>query len=248
MQMKPNYGIDAPGVVRNLLIVGLALLTAGLFFPAINLGPVTFTGIPWIGTVFLATAALMILYSKVGKFRHAARMVRLAQLNGSEQVLDVGTGRGLLLIEAARKLTTGRAIGIDIWNAPDLSGNLRINTETNIALESAASPGLQDRCELIDEPAQQMSFPDASFDGVLSNMCLHNIEPEGQRNLACEEIARVLKPGGVALISDYKNTQRYAQVFESVGIQVSRKLYPFDTFPPVFVVFAKKPVEQVATY
>jgi predicted nicotinamide N-methyase len=45
-------------------------------------------------------------------------------LNG--QVLDVGTGRGLLLIAAAKKLSgSGRAVGIDIWKASDLSENLR---------------------------------------------------------------------------------------------------------------------------
>jgi len=39
-------------------------------------------------------------------------------------VLDVGCGRGLLLIGAARRLTTGKAVGVDIWQAEDRVGNL----------------------------------------------------------------------------------------------------------------------------
>jgi cyclopropane fatty-acyl-phospholipid synthase-like methyltransferase len=42
---------------------------------------------------------------------------------GQEEVLDVGCGRGLMLIGAAKRLTTGKATGIDIWQAEDLSGN-----------------------------------------------------------------------------------------------------------------------------
>ncbi len=86
-----------------------------------------------------------------------------------------------------------------------------------------------------------MQFADASFDVVLSNMCLHNIEPEADWDRACREIARVLKPGGVALISDYKNTRAYAEVFQQAGLDVTRKIFPFDTFPPVAVVRASRP-------
>ena len=36
-------------------------------------------------------------------------------LNGTEKVLDVGTGRGLFAIEVAKRLTSGTVIGIDVW-------------------------------------------------------------------------------------------------------------------------------------
>jgi ubiquinone/menaquinone biosynthesis C-methylase UbiE len=68
----------------------------------------------WItGAVLLAEACLMLLYSLKGKFRHRDRMLALAQLHGDENVLDIGTGRGLLLVGAAKRLTTGRAVGLD---------------------------------------------------------------------------------------------------------------------------------------
>jgi len=158
------------------------------------------------------------------------------ELRGDERVLDVGTGRGLLLIGAAKRLTTGRAVGIDIWSAKDLSRNAKEQTEANAALE-----GVAERVEVRSEDARRMSFPDASFDVVLSNLCLHNIPSAEGRREACREIARILAPGGVALISDFKNTAAYGRALRDAGLTVSRgALALFDTFPPLRVVKASK--------
>jgi cyclopropane fatty-acyl-phospholipid synthase-like methyltransferase len=61
----------------------------------------------------------MLLYARWGKFRHRDRMLNMVSWRGGEQVLDVGTGRGLLLIGAARRLSTGKSTGIDVWSAKD---------------------------------------------------------------------------------------------------------------------------------
>ena len=42
---------------------------------------------------------------------------------GEEKVLDVGCGRGLLAIGAAKRLKAGKVTGIDVWNPEVLSGN-----------------------------------------------------------------------------------------------------------------------------
>jgi hypothetical protein len=55
------------------------------------------------------------------------------------------------------------------------------------------------------------------------------------------EGVRVLKPGGAAVISDFKNTGSYARAFKEAGLVVSRKFYFADTFFPVSIVFARKP-------
>ena len=114
---KPDYGIDAPGVVRNLFLASL---------PCRPHRPVTFIIRPVAGTRAASLAAgglLMILHAKWGKFRHRDRMLAMIPWKGDETVLDVGTGRGLLMIGAAKRLSTGQALGIDIWSAKDLSGN-----------------------------------------------------------------------------------------------------------------------------
>jgi arsenite methyltransferase len=239
MPQKPDYGIDAPGVVRNLLVIGAALIISGIVFPTIHLGNVTILwsrSAIWPGASCLVGGVLMVIYAKWGKFRHRDMMLNMLRWRGDERVLDVGTGRGLLLIGAARRLTTGNATGIDVWSTKDLSGNSLERTQANIDVE-----GIRDKVDLKSDDARKLSFPDASFDVVLSNLCIHNIpEPEG-RVQACREIARVLKPGGTALISDLMNTGAYMKTFHTCGLKVSRTGFNFLTFPWLRVVRAEKP-------
>jgi arsenite methyltransferase len=118
-----------------------------------------------VAVICFAEAALMLIYARVGKFRHRDRMLAQVPWRGDEHVVDIGTGRGLLLIGAAKRLTTGRATGIDIWNPSDLSDNARYRTMRNLVAE-----GVADRCDLVDELAQELSLADASADVVLSNL------------------------------------------------------------------------------
>ena len=238
MPQKPDYGIDAPGVVRNLLVIGAALIISGFVFPPIHLGNVTILWSQsafWSGGGCFTGGILMLLYAKWGKFRHRDMMLNMLRWRGDERVLDVGTGRGLLLIGAARRLTTGTATGIDIWSTKDLSGNSLARTQTNIDAE-----GVQEKVDLKSDDARKLSFPDATFDVVVSNLCIHNIPDADDRAQACREIARVLKPGGTALISDFINTGTYQKIFENCGLKVSRTgLNPL-TFPWLRVVRVEK--------
>ena len=62
------------------------------------------------------------------------------------------------------------------------------------------------------------------------------------REQALKEIARVLRPGGVALLSDYKHTREYARTLTAMGLVVERKMGNLlATFPPLAVVVARKP-------
>lgn len=237
---KPDYGIDAPGVIRNMLLIGAACLLVAIFAPPhLQLGSVTVNlrSLYWPAGFLIGEGLLMLLYSLHGKFAHRDRMLALHTWRGDEQVLDVGTGRGLMLVGAARRLTSGNATGIDIWNKEDLSGNSAAATERNLEVE-----GVTNRCTLISEGAQHMSFPDAAFDVIVSNLCLHNIYDKPTRQKACAEIARVLKPGGIAIISDYKLTKEYAETFSQNGLIVERKSADWlRTFPPLAIVVATKP-------
>ena len=241
---KPNYGVDAPNVLRNLFLIGVACLLVGIFGPRhIHLGHIDFFPRPMFrgtGGVLVVEGLLFLLYVKVGKFRHRDRMLSLLQWRGDEQVLDVGCGRGLLLAGAAKLLAarngSGRVTGIDIWSNVDMGGNSEAATRHNLELE-----GISDRCTLIGVPAQEMTFPDAAFDVVVSNLCLHNIYDRAKRRQAIEQIMRVLKPGGVAILSDYKRTAEYAEQLRQAGFLVERRWgNPLYTFPPLRIVFAGK--------
>lgn len=235
---KADYGIDAPGVIRNLVLAGMACaLIFSFASPFIRLGPVQIARVTFLITAFicLLEAALMLLYSKWGKFKHRDKMLDKVVWRGDERVLDVGTGRGLMMVGAAKRLTTGTAIGIDIWSKKDLSNNTAETAQKNLEIEGVAS-----KTSLMCEGAQKMSFADGSFDVVLSNLCIHNIASRAERDQACREIARVLKPGGWAIISDFKNTGAYADVFKKSGLTVTRSGFNLMTFPPLRVVTAVK--------
>src|SRR5580704_11738003 len=242
---KPDYGIDAPNVLRNLFLIGLACLGFAALGPRfIHIGNVAFLPRPMLigtGTLLLIEAFLFLLYVKVGKFHHRDRMLSLYPWRGDEQVLDVGCGRGLLLAGAAKRLAAlkgvGRVTGIDIWSNKDMGGNAEAATRHNLELE-----GVSDRCKLLSIAAQEMPFADATFDVIVSNLCLHNIYDRETRGQAVRQIARVLKPGGVAILSDYKLTGEYAQQLRESGLQVERRWgNPLYTFPPLRIVIAHKP-------
>src|SRR5277367_66006 len=209
--------------MRNLFLFGAASVLFAIFGPAsIHIGPVNLKLTPmfgWTGGFLIAEGLLFLLYVKVGKFRHRDFMLGLHTWRGDEQVLDVGCGRGLLLAGAAKRIAalsgTGHATGIDVWSNVDMGGNSAAATQRNLNLE-----GISDYCTLLSQPAQQMSFPDASFDLVVSNLCIHNIYDQPTRRQALQQIVRVLKPGGVALISDYERTGEYADEFRNSGLVV----------------------------
>ena len=218
---RPDYGLDAPAVVRNLLLCGAAGIllwaskAAGLWPAVLVLGPVRFALAPMglsVGTGCLAMGIWMIWTSKVGKIRERERLLDRLPWSGAERVLDVGCGSGLMLVGAAKRLRTGQATGIDIWQAEDLSGN-----RPEAALENARREGVSDRVEVKTADMREIPFPDATFDAVVSCAAIHNLYAAPDRAKAIREITRVLKPGGKALIDDIRHGREYAGAFAEAG-------------------------------
>jgi arsenite methyltransferase len=65
----------------------------------------------------------MVRSSRAGKLKQRDPLLDQLPWRGDERVLDVGCGHGLLLIGAVKRLTTGRAVGLDLWRKQNQAGN-----------------------------------------------------------------------------------------------------------------------------
>jgi arsenite methyltransferase len=236
---KINYGFDAPAIMRNLIIIGILVPLVGFSIPFFTDNTifqyVSFL-IIFVGIILLILGTSMYVYGIKGKFRMRDFVLNKIAWKGNENVLDIGTGRGVYMIGAAKHLTTGKSIGIDIWRTEDLSGN---NIEN--ALKNAALENVGDKIEIKNEDARKLSFQDNTFDVILSMWCIHNIDSKVEQENACFEIARVLKPNGTALIGEFIPTHDYAKYFEKAGLKVkSSKNYITTAYTLMWMVEATK--------
>lgn len=224
---RASYGIDAPGVVLSFVLLGIA------GFGLANVArPLRGFAVP--GAVFATEAVLMVWSSRFGKRRVVRRMLDGMGLQPDARVLDVGCGRGLVLIEAARRVPQGRAVGVDLWKRSDQSGN-----SLKVTLANAAAEGVADRVKVHDGDARRLPFDDGCFDAVVSSLVVHNIPDRAGRADAIREVARMLRPGGRLALLDFRHTAEYAETLRAAGMaQVRRSGLRFGIFPPVRIVTA----------
>jgi SAM-dependent methyltransferase len=111
-----------------------------------------------------------------------------SEVQPGQTVLDLGSGAGIDILLAARKVgPSGRAIGVDMTD--EMLAKAR---------ETIAASGLTN-VEVRKGIIEELPVESASVDWVISN-CVINLSPEKDRVFA--EIARVLRPGGAMLVSD----------------------------------------------
>ena len=120
---------------------------------------------------------------------------------------------------AAQHLTTGRAVGVDLWRSVDQSGNSIEATQRN-----AIAEGVADRVELHTGDMTALPFDDNSFDVIVSSLAIHNIPGSLRLAKAIGEAVRVLKPGGRLMIADIRATRHHVQQLAKLGMtDVSRR-------------------------
>ncbi len=206
-----EYGYDAP---YALVMFGLLAVSSGIWAAMAWLdGPIR-AAMP--GTLyfvfFLANTSSFFYTTRRGKFLEWNRILDRLRLQGAEEVLDMGCGRGAVLTAVARRLTTGRVTGIDIWSTKDQSGNAKSATLRNASLE-----GVGNRVQIETGDMRALPFPDAAFDLVVSSLAIHNIRSNADRKRAIAEGFRVLKPGGRMVIADIRATAIYEDALRTLG-------------------------------
>ena len=193
-------------------------ITGGLLLIAVALLAFRVPVAPWIFLVAglgpLATVAIHAHTTLRGKFLVWSGILSGLGLKGDEHVLDLGCGRGAVLMAAAKMLPAGRAVGIDIWSKSDQSGNSAAATERNSKAE-----GVADRVEVRSGDMRDLPFSEASFDVVVSSMAIHNIHERDGRISALDEAIRVLRQGGKLAIVDFMVVDEYAEHLRRRGMQ-----------------------------
>jgi arsenite methyltransferase len=214
---RADYGYDgdyravsAPTVATIIAATSAALLASAARSLARG-KPVVAAVTGGTGASIATTAALFIRTTRVGKFEVWAEILDGLRLRGDETVLDLGCGRGAVLLAAAKLLPNGRAIGVDIWRA-DQTHNSQQNTLRNAELE-----GVADRVEVRTADITGLPFDNDSVDVIVSSLVVHNIpSPEG-RAKAISEATRVLRPGGRLVLADIWATGRHVRQLRELG-------------------------------
>jgi arsenite methyltransferase len=212
---RGDYGFDEPVWPLLYGLLGITLIVLGVLsfrmFDLAVLGAICLVS----AVLFLFSAASYVYTTRWGKFQVWAEVLLRLGLQGDEHALDLGCGRGAVLLMTANLLPQGAATGIDIWKANEQSGNALSVTQHNAERE-----GVADRVALYTADMRHLPFPDGTFDLVVSSLAIHNIpSPEGRKQ-AITEAVRMLKPGGRLVIADVLNTGRYKQRVQELGMVV----------------------------
>ena len=209
--VRGDYGYDAPYALVALWAISVACLAVALWGWCTGHGGSVAAGLIY-GAVFGLNAASYHYTTRRGKLQAWGQILNDLVLSGGERVLDLGCGRGAVLHAAARRLTTGHAIGIDLWSASDQSGNAPRTT-----LANADKEGVRGRVRIATGDMRALPFADASFDLIVSSLAIHNIPSRAERALAVAEAYRVLAPGGRLAIADVRSTGLYAKTLARLG-------------------------------
>ncbi|WP_051669447.1 class I SAM-dependent methyltransferase [Bryobacter aggregatus] len=241
-----DYGIDKPERVRAFAMVATILIATGLsqflaLRSSVEIWPeLILSFCLWVGILIYVLAGVMLWSSKSGKFGLAWRMLEEMKWIGKEKVLDVGCGRGLLTILAARKVPLGDVTGVDIWSQEELSENSK-----EAAVENARLEQVSERIQFEDGDVRALGFRSHSFDKIVSSLCLHAIASRNDRNQAIANLIKLLKPGGEIAILDILHTREYKVLFEKQGLKnIRRSPMKFLYCLPTRYVIAYKPLME----
>ena len=119
-------------------------------------------------------------------------IIKMTQIKQGDKVLDVGCGSGNLTLTAKLYAgSTGSVYGIDA--SPEM---------IEVARKKAKQSGTNVTFEV--GLIEQLPFPEATFDVVISRLVIHHL-PDDLKRQGFAEIFRVLKPGGVFFLTDFKS-------------------------------------------
>eukprot|EP01103_Thecamoeba_quadrilineata_P008514 TRINITY_DN18251_c0_g1_i1.p1 TRINITY_DN18251_c0_g1~~TRINITY_DN18251_c0_g1_i1.p1 ORF type:complete len:260 (+),score=20.19 TRINITY_DN18251_c0_g1_i1:85-864(+) len=239
---KPFYGIDSLDILALLLTICIIFFIMFCCFLAVpGPGGTVLSVLSFIVVTFFLFIVLGMLWSSLYmKFKFKKALIASMGLKGTEEILELGCGRGFFLNALAKRLNSnGKAYGFDIFSSFAQTGNSPKNTLRNSALEGVSAK------VQVGEGDQRVALPfqDSSFDIVLSTWITPRLWQYSISKEEIKEMARVLRPGGRLILVKYSwIAPRYFVHMEAcgfVGAQFSE--VQFTIFPPVRTILAVLP-------
>jgi arsenite methyltransferase len=127
------------------------------------------------------------------------KLLNLVQYKKNIRALDIGFGAGFPLVELAMRLgPTCKVFGIDPWKAAI--------ARTNFKLKYA---GIQN-VELAEGAAEHMPFENASFDLIVSNNGLNNVQDLSKTLGECSRVSRQ----GAQFVFTFNTDQTFAEFYD----------------------------------
>jgi ubiquinone/menaquinone biosynthesis C-methylase UbiE len=145
--------------------------------------------------------------------RELQLVVDFAAPTGTERVLDIGTGAGHTALALAPRVSS---VVLTDPVSMMLATARRLFTEAGIR-----------NAEFVEAVAERLPFPDENFDIVTTRLAAHHFDDVA---LACREVARVLRPGGVfifvdTLAPDDSESAAYQDEVETLRDPTHRRIY-----------------------
>jgi ubiquinone/menaquinone biosynthesis C-methylase UbiE len=144
------------------------------------------------------------IVSLMGVRRARDELIKQANIQPDQRILDLGCGTGTLMVLLKRRYPSAQVVGID----PDANALRRAKTKARRAAVSV---------QLDEGFADELPYKEASFDRVISSFMFHHLE-DAEREKTLAEVLRVLKPGGSFHLLDFVPRETdgfFARLFNS---------------------------------
>ena len=229
-----EYGIDRPPRVIAIAFLAFVMVMGGIFIGS-GLSDARWSLPAWLlGLVLWGVTGWAFWSGKVGKGRRWDGVLDALSLTGTERALDVGCGRGLVLIKLAQRLDGTPVQGIDLWRSKDQSGNT-----PSVAAANASVEFFQDRVEIRTGDARDLPYGDASFDLVTASLLLGSLATPADRARVLAQVRRVLAPEGRLVVVESGSAKRLTTELIDAGFtDITTSSRSFLTFPPTRSVVA----------